>query len=82
MTSGKIVQLGDDDMRAVTPAANSKVAVGRNDAAYRGEVAWGANRSDFYKVDIDTGARTLIDKGLSRTYGTSPDSQLVSLFKE
>ncbi len=72
--SGKLVRLGDDDMRNVTPAANANVAVGRNDAAYRGEVSWGAARSDFYKIDINSGARTLIDKSLARTYGTSPDS--------
>ncbi len=74
-SGGKIVQLGNDDMRNVTLAANSNVAIGRNDAAYRGEVAWGANRADLYKVDVATGARTLIDKGLSREYGTSPDSK-------
>ena len=56
-------------------AANSNVGVGRNDAAYRGEVAWGGSRADLYKVDINTGARTLIEKALSRTYGTSPDSK-------
>ena len=56
VNSGKFVQLGDDEMRNVTPAANSNVAIGRNDAAYRGEVAWGANRSDVYKVDVATGA--------------------------
>jgi dipeptidyl aminopeptidase/acylaminoacyl peptidase len=75
VSSGKLVQLGDDNMRTVTPAASSGVAVGRNDAAYRGEVAWGANRSDIYKVDVATGTRTLIDKSLSREYGTSPDSK-------
>ncbi|MGH7620276.1 MAG: prolyl oligopeptidase family serine peptidase, partial [Gemmatimonadaceae bacterium] len=75
VATGKVVKLGDDDMRTVTPAANSNVGIGRNDAAYRGEVAWGANRADLYKVDISTGARTLIDKSLSRTYGTSPDSK-------
>jgi acetyl esterase/lipase len=73
--SGKLVQLGDDDMRAVTPAANASVAVGRNDAAYRGEVAWGGSRSDLYKVDVATGARTPIDKSITREYGISPDSR-------
>ena len=75
VSSGKLVQLGDDAMRTVTPAASSALAVGRNDAAYRGEVAWGANRADAYKVDVATGTRTLIDKSLSREYGTSPDSK-------
>jgi dipeptidyl aminopeptidase/acylaminoacyl peptidase len=73
--SGKLVQLGNDSMRTVTPAANSNVGVGRNDAAYRGEVSWGGQRADLYKVDIATGARTPIDRSISRSYGTSPDSK-------
>jgi dienelactone hydrolase len=82
LATGKFVRLGDDDMRTVTPAANASVGVGRNDAAYRGEVAWGGSRADLYKVDIATGARTLIDKGLSRTYGTSPDSKWFLYLKD
>ena len=58
LASNKLVKLGDDNARAVTPAANSNVAIARNDSAYRGEVAWGANRADVYKVDVATGART------------------------
>ena len=73
--TGAFVTLGNDSMRTVTMAANANVGVGRDDAAYRGEVAWGGSRADLYKVDVTTGARTLIDKGLSRTYGTSPDSK-------
>ena len=75
VNSGKFIRLGDDAMRTVTPAANSNVAIGRNDAAYRGEVAWGGSRADLYKVDINSGAKSLIAKALSRTYGTSPDSK-------
>jgi dipeptidyl aminopeptidase/acylaminoacyl peptidase len=75
LASNKLVKLGDDNARSVTPAANFNVAIARNDSAYRGEVAWGGSRADIYKVDVATGARTLIDKGLSREYGTSPDSK-------
>jgi len=82
VSTGKFVKLGDDEMRTVTMAASSNVGVGRNDAAYRGEVAWGGSRADLYKVDIDTGARTLIEKALSRMYGTSPDSKVVSVSQE
>jgi dipeptidyl aminopeptidase/acylaminoacyl peptidase len=74
-SNGKFVRLGDESMRAVTTAASGGVGVGRDDSAYRGEVAWGGGRADLYKVDVNTGARTLIEKGLSRTYGTSPDSK-------
>ena len=75
VSTGKFVKLGDDDMRTVTVAANNNVGIGRNDAAYRGEIAWGGSRGDVYKVDVNTGARTLIDKAVSRAYGTSPDSK-------
>jgi hypothetical protein len=71
----KFVQLGDDDMRTVAMAANNNVGIGRNDSPYRGEIAWGASRADIYKVDVSSGARTLIDKAVSRAYGTSPDSK-------
>jgi dipeptidyl aminopeptidase/acylaminoacyl peptidase len=80
--TGKFVRLGDDSMRTVAMAANSNVGVGRNDVAYRGEVAWGGSRADLYKVDVSTGARTLIDKALSRTYGTSPDSRWFLYLKD
>ncbi len=80
--SGKLVQLGDDSMRTVTPTADFKDAIGRNDATYRGEVQWGASRADLYRVDVTTGARTLIDKALSRTYGTSPDSRWFLYLKD
>ena len=75
LATGKFVRLGDDSMRTVTVAANASIGVGRDDAPYRGEVAWGGSRADLYRVDVNSGARTLIDKGLSRTYGTSPDAK-------
>jgi dipeptidyl aminopeptidase/acylaminoacyl peptidase len=82
VASNKLVKLGDDNARTVTPAANSNVAIARNDSAYRGEVAWGGSRADIYKVDVSTGARTLIDRSLSREYGTSPDSKWYLYLKQ
>lgn len=75
VTTGKFVRLGDELMRTVTNAASNNVAIGRSDTAYRGEIAWGASRADLFKVDLNTGVRTPIEKSLSRTYGTSPDSK-------
>jgi len=75
LATRKFVQLGDDDMRTVQPTANGKWGIGRLDAPYRGEVAWGGSRADYYRVDVATGERTLIEKALSRTMGTSPDSR-------
>ncbi len=75
VSSNKLVQLGNDSMRTVTPTADDKTALGRDDYAYRGGVQWGASAADIYKVNLATGERTLIDSKLSRTYGTSPDSK-------
>ena len=78
----KFVRLGDDDMRTVTPAATGKWAIGRHEAAYRGEVAWGGSRGDYYRVDTETGERTLIEKKVVRTMGTSPDGRWFLYLKD
>jgi dipeptidyl aminopeptidase/acylaminoacyl peptidase len=78
----KLVRLGDEDMRAVTPTANGKWGIGRNDAAYRGEVTWGGGKADYYRVNVETGERTLIAKTLVRTMGTSPDSKWFLYLKD
>jgi dipeptidyl aminopeptidase/acylaminoacyl peptidase len=75
LDSKKFVQLGDDDMRSVQPTANGRWGIGRLDAPYRGEVSWGGSRADYYRVNVATGERMLIAKGLGRTMGTSPDSR-------
>jgi dipeptidyl aminopeptidase/acylaminoacyl peptidase len=78
----KFVQLGDDDMRTVQPTVNGKWGIGRLDAPYRGEVSWGGGRADYYRVDVATGERTLIEKALGRTMGTSPDSRWFLYLKD
>jgi len=82
IATGKFVQLGDDEMRTVQPTQNGRWGIGRLDAPYRGEVAWGGSRADYYRVNIATGERTLIERGLSRTMGTSPDSRWFLYLKE
>ena len=71
----KFVRLGDEGMRAVTMTPNGKWGLGRFDEPYRGQVAWGGSKADLMRVNTETGERTLIAKGLTRTYGTSPDSR-------
>ena len=70
------MRLGDDDMRTVH--ADAERQVGRSAAttpriAARSNGA--ADKADYYRVNTATGERTLIDKTLSRTMGTSPDSK-------
>ncbi|MEO7362001.1 MAG: hypothetical protein ABI120_16845, partial [Gemmatimonadaceae bacterium] len=75
LASNKFIRLADSSMRAVTPTANGKWGIGRFDAPYRLEVSWGGTKSDFYRVNMETGERTLIDKAMTRTMATSPDSR-------
>lgn len=73
--SNTFVRLADSSMRSVQATANAKWGIGRFDAPYRGEVAWGGSKADYYRVNMHTGERTLIAKSLTRTMGTSPDSK-------
>lgn len=75
LPTGAYATLGSDSMRLVTVAPNGTVAVGRDDGTYRGEIAWGGSRADFYRIDVATGQRTRFATGVQRTYGISPDSR-------
>jgi dienelactone hydrolase len=75
VASGKLVPVADEVMRNVTPTPDPKWAIGRVDTTYRGEVQWGGTKSDYFRVSTDDGSRTPIDRGLSRTMGSSPDGR-------
>ena len=82
LATKRLVKLGSQDMPVVTPTANGKWAIGRDDSAYRGEVAWGGSHADYYRVNTETGERTLIEKKIVRTMGTSPDSKWFLFLKD
>jgi dienelactone hydrolase len=78
----RLVRLGNEDMPVVTPTATGKWAVGRDDSAYRGEVAWGGSHADYYRVNTESGERTPIEKKVVRTMGTSPDGKWFLYLKD
>jgi hypothetical protein len=82
VASSKLVRVSDDVMRNVTPTADPRWAIGRVDTTYRTEVQWGGSKSDYYRVSTETGDRALIDKGLTRTMGSSPDGKWFLYLKE
>lgn len=82
LASGKLVRVSDDVMRNVTPTPDARWAIGRVDTTYRTEVQWGGTKSDYYRVSTETGERSPIDKGLSRTMGSSPDGRWFLYLKE
>jgi dienelactone hydrolase len=73
--SNKLVRISDETMRNVTPTPDPKWAIGRIDTTYRTEVQWGGSKSDYFRVNTETGERTPIDKALTRTMGSSPDGR-------
>jgi len=75
LASGTLRQIADDKLTAITPTDDLKWALGRDETAYSGDVEWGASKSDIYRVNLTTGERTLIERGLSRTMGMSPDGK-------
>lgn len=82
VASGMLRQIADDEMTAVTPTEDLKWAFGRVETPYNGQVAWGGSRSDIYRVNLATGERTLIERGLSRTMGLSPNGKWFLYLKD
>lgn len=75
LASGSIRQLADDGMRTITANDDLTWAIGRLDAPYRGQISWGGSKADIYRVSLATGERALVEPGLSRTMGFSPDGK-------
>jgi dienelactone hydrolase len=67
------VRLADETLETVSQAGDSRWGIGRDPRPYEREVAWGGSRADFYRVDLDSGARALMAEGVGRTVSTSPD---------
>ena len=82
VASKKLTKLGDTDMRVVQVTPNGKWGVGRLDTPYRLEVSWGGSKADQYRVNTETGERTLIEKAVTRTMGLSPDSRWFLYLKD
>jgi dienelactone hydrolase len=75
LSSKKLTQLADSAMPTISITPAGVWGVGRLDAPYRIQNSWGWNNADYYRVNLKTGERTLIEKNLMRTMGTSPDSK-------
>lgn len=78
----KFVRLADTSMRTVATTAKGKWGIGRDDAGYRADPMNTQSRADYCRVNVGDGARTLIAKNLTRTYGTSSDSKWFLYLKD
>ena len=75
LASGTVHQIANADMRTVTPTEDLKWGIGRLDTPYRGQIAWGGSKGDYYRVNLLTGQKDIIEPSLSRTMGLSPDGK-------
>jgi dienelactone hydrolase len=82
VASGRLVRISDETMRNVTPTPDPKWAIGRIDTTYRTEVQWGGSKADYYRVSTENAERSLIDRGLTRTMGNSPDGKWFLYLKD
>ena len=82
LASDKLVRIADDVMRNVTPTPDPKWAIGRVDTTYRTEVQWGGVEVGLLSREHRDGDRTLIEKGVSRTMGSSPDGKWFLYLKD
>ncbi len=68
------LRLADESLRdACRNRAPRSGASVRTRRPYEYEVAWGGSNADYYRVDLDTGARTPLAENVGRTMGSSPD---------
>lgn len=80
--TGRLTRLADSAMRTITPAPEGKWAIGRLDAPYRRQNSWGWSTADYYRVNLETGERALIQPRLNRTMGFSPNGRWFLYLKD
>jgi len=67
------VRLADDALETVSQAGDSRWGIGQDPTPYEHEIAWGGSSADIYRVDLETGERSLMARDVGRQVGTSPD---------
>jgi dipeptidyl aminopeptidase/acylaminoacyl peptidase len=82
LADGRFVQLSDDTLRSVMVTKNGQYALGNSNLPYITDVNWGESPTDWYRVDLQTGARTPIAQNVARTMGVSPDGATFLYFQE
>ena len=71
VAENKMVQLGDETLREITPSEDGLWAIGADDRAYGPVMDYDASYSDYYLEDTKTGERRLILKKQLEDFGQS-----------
>ena len=74
-SAGTFVRLADERMRTVRLTRDGRWGVGEDDKSYISD--WEPRRADYYRIDTETGERTLMLEGFTSrgTMGISPDGK-------
>lgn len=82
LKSGKFTRLSDESLRSVDISKSGDYGIGSDPRGLISDLDWGGSHSDYYLVDINSGERTLIAKGLGRAMGLSPFETDFLYFKD
>ena len=82
MKTKQFVPLTDEAMRTIDVGRVGKWAVGRDNKKYRADVNRGRSTADYYRIDLDTGERTLIIEELPVRMGMDPDGRYFLYFRD
>lgn len=80
LDDGNVVHLADERMRDVQVTEDGEWGIGRDDRDYVSD--WRPDYADYYRVDTDSGERTLVLEGHLRTLGLSPDGENFLYWKD
>lgn len=80
IATGRVVPLADRDLPEVAIPDNPRFALGTSDVPYRRQTSWDEGARDAFVVDLESGARTLVAKGLKGQPSMSPDGRFVAFF--
>ena len=78
----QFIPLTDEAMPTISIPRDGKFGVGRENKKYRADVNRSRSTADYYRIDLDTGKRTLIIEELSVRMGLDPSGQYFLYFKD
>ncbi len=76
----RFIRLTDKNMKYINITRNGSWGIGSDDRAYISD--WKERQADYYRINTDTGERTLMFNGQKRTLGLSPDSKNFIYWKD
>ena len=78
---GSFIQLGDDLTELTSIVDGDRYVLGRDESPYDEEAMFRQQFMDVYSIDVETGAKTMIEDRLTMVMGGSPGGQYVLWFE-